>query len=508
MSDSSHSHPLEPWDSHNQELVAQVHPKDWQNPTPDERYNLVVVGGGTAGLVCAIGAAGLGAKVALIEKHFLGGDCLNFGCVPSKAVLSAARAFKATRSGASLGAPVSTEPGNFGVAMERMRKLRAGISHHDGAARFRDLGVDVFLGEARFVAGDAVEVADQRLEFRRAVVATGARAFVPPIPGIEDTGCRTNETIFELTELPQSLLVIGGGPIGCELAQAFARFGSRVTIIDMAPKILPREDQDAAKIVHESLVEDGVSFELAAKVVRLESQGEKKIVILERDGQEIRLEGQEILMAVGRAANTTGLGLEAAGVEFSRKGVQVDDTLRTSNSAIFAAGDIATPYQFTHMADAQARIVLRNALFPFGRQKSSDLVVPWCTYTSPEIAHVGLYEKEAEEKGHTVETLTIPLSGNDRAILDGDTEGFLRLHLAEGSDKILGATLVAEHAGEMISEAALAITHDLGLSKIGSTIHPYPTQSEVFKRAADTWNRKRLTPSRRNWLERYFQWRR
>ncbi|MCH9649491.1 MAG: mercuric reductase [Deltaproteobacteria bacterium] len=508
MSEDTHRLTIEPQDASNQKLVENVHPSDWQNPTPKDRYHLVVLGGGTAGLVSAAGAAGLGARVALVEKHFLGGDCLNFGCVPSKAVIRAARAWHEASHGEEFGAPRSDNDGDFAAVMARMRRLRADISGHDSAQRFSDLGVDVFLGEGKFVASDALEIGGERLEFRRAVIATGGRAFVPPIPGLQEAGFLTNENVFSLTHRPASLVVIGGGPIGCELAQSFARFGTSVTLVDMAPQILPREDPDAAKVVDTSLHRDGVSFVLSAKVIRVEATETSKVVVVEVDGQEKRLEAEEILLSVGRAANVKGLGLEAAGVKFDRKGVSVDATLRTSNDRIFAAGDVASRYQFTHTADAMARIVLRNALFPFGRKRSTDLVIPWCTFTSPEIAHVGLYEHEAQERGQQVDTLTLPLGDNDRALLDGETEGFLRLHLAKGSDRILGATLVAEHAGEMISEITLAITQGIGLGKIASTIHPYPTQSEIFKRAADTWFRTKLTPTKKRWLERYFSFQR
>jgi pyruvate/2-oxoglutarate dehydrogenase complex dihydrolipoamide dehydrogenase (E3) component len=494
---------VEPQDGHNQRLVGHVHPADWTNPEPSERYHLVVIGGGTAGLVSAAGAAGLGAKVALIESHLMGGDCLNFGCVPSKAVIRAARAWHDARHGSRFGAPVAEGEGDFAAVMERMRKLRADISKHDSAERFRGLGVDVYLGEGRFVAEDAIEVGGQRLDFRRAVVATGGKPFVPPIPGLQELQPLTNESIFSLTECPRRLVVIGAGPIGCELAQSFARLGSEVHLIDMAPQILPREDDDAAKVVQAALEREGVVLHLGAKVEKAEKGG-GKLVHLDRDGRKTLVEGDEILVAVGRKPNVDGLGLEAAGIDHDRRGVTVDDHLRTTNKRVFACGDVASAFQFTHTADAQARIVLRNALFPLGRAKNSDLVIPWCTYTSPEIAHVGLYAGEAEEKGYGVETITIPLADCDRAILDGETEGFLRIHLKKGSDRILGATFVAEHAGESISELTLAITAEIGLEKLASTIHPYPTQAEAIKKAADTFMRGKLTSTTKTVLDKYF----
>ncbi|HEX5759628.1 MAG TPA: mercuric reductase [Thermoanaerobaculia bacterium] len=495
-----------PTDEHNRKLVENVHPPAWVNPRPAARYHLVVVGGGTAGLVSAAGAAGLGARAALVERHLLGGDCLNVGCVPSKAVIRAARAWKEARDAAArFGGPPAAGGGDFAAAMERMRRLRAGISVHDGARRFQGLGVDVFLGEGRFVSPEEVEVGGARLRFRRAVVATGGRAAVPPVPGLAEAGYLTNETVFALTELPARLAVVGGGPIGCELAQAFARFGSRVTVVDIAPKLLPREDADAAALVQRAMAEDGVAFELGVKIAEVRRGAGGRTLVVERAGGErVDVAADEILVSAGRTPNVEGLGLEAAGVRYGRKGVEVDDRLRTSNPRIYAAGDVASKYQFTHVADANARIVLQNALF-FGRAKASALVVPWVTYTSPEVAHVGLYEQEAKEAGREVETLTVPLATVDRAILDGADEGFLRLHLEKGKDRILGATLVAEHAGDMLGELCLAVTHGVGLGKIASVIHPYPTQGEVVKKAADAWRRGKLTPGVQRLFARWFR---
>lgn len=506
--ESLEEHPsVQPFDEHNRRLLSHVHPIDWQNPEPADRYHLVVVGGGTAGLVSASGAAGLGARVALVERHLMGGDCLNVGCVPSKGIISAARAWHgATSAGAPFGAPADpTTPGDFPTAMERMRRLRAEISPVDSAARFRDLGIDVFLGEGRFVASDAVEVAGKRLRFRRAVIATGGRAAAPPIPGLDSVEYLTNENVFSLTELPRRLAVIGGGPIGCELAQSFARFGAEVHVFDIAGHVLSREDPDAAAIVQKAMVRDGVQLHLASKVLQVKAgKGDEKILIFEIDGKKSELPCDQLLVAVGRKPNVEGLGLEAAGVEYSPKGVEIDDRLRTTNRRIFAAGDIASRYQFTHTADAMARRVLRNAFF-FGRQKVSDLVVPWATYTAPEVAHVGMYAEEAKERGHKVHTLTIPLEDVDRALLEGEPEGFLRIHLEQGSDKILGGTLVASHAGDMIGVLALAMTHGLGLSKLSSTIFPYPTQGEIFRKAGDAYMRTKLTSTAKKFFELWFR---
>ena len=503
--DAPHSPVVEPLDEYNQRLLENVHPPTWRNPTPKERYHLVVIGAGTGGLVCAAAAASLGAKVALVERELMGGDCLNVGCVPSKAVIRAARAWhEAARASSTFGGPRVSEVGDFSAVMRRMRRLRAGLSRIDGAARFRELGVDVFLGTGRFISPQTVQVSAERLHFRRAVIATGARAAAPDIPGLAAAGYVTNETIFSLTELPRRMLVIGAGPIGCEMAQSFARFGSHVTVINRMSRILPREDDDAARLVEASMVRDGVVFKHDATIPAVERRGTERVVHVEFGGRRESLVGDLILVGVGRAPNIEGLGLEAAGVHYDHSGVTVDERLRTSNRRIYGVGDISSPHKFTHAADAQARIVIANALF-FGRGRTPPLVMPWCTYTSPELAHVGLYQQEAQAAGHRVDTLTVPLHDVDRAVLDGEDEGLLRLHLRRGTDKILGATLVAEHAGDMLSEITLAMTAGVGLSTIGKTIHPYPTQAEVFRKAADAWRRRKLTPAAKRAFGLFFR---
>lgn len=499
---------LLPADEHNAALIAQVHPADWRNPMPSGRYNLVVIGGGTAGLVTAAGAAGLGAKVALVERHLMGGDCLNYGCVPSKGIISAARRAAAMRDGAEFGVSASDVKIDFAAAMERMRKLRASISVNDSASRFASLGVDVFIGQASFTGRGTIMVDDTELTYHSAVIATGARASAPPIPGLNEVPYLTNETLFSLTELPQRLAVIGAGPIGCEMAQSFARFGSEVYIVEAMHGILPREDADASAIVLERMKRDGVKLLCCGKELML-TKGERDSVRLrvESHGHGYDITVDKLLVAVGRAPNVEGLNLEAVGVQYDRKGVKVDDHLRTTNPRIFACGDICSAYQFTHSADFQARIVLQNALF-FGRKKTSALTIPWATYTSPEIAHVGLYEKEARERGIEVTTFTQSLEEVDRAILDGETDGFVRVHVRKGSDEILGATIVAEHAGDLISEITLAMTNKRGLGKIAATIHPYPTQAEAIRKVADQYNRTRLTPRVKRLFTRLLAWRR
>ncbi len=496
-----------PDDAANRELLSHVHPPSWTNPTPRGRYNLVVVGAGTAGLVSAAGGAGLGARVALVERHLLGGDCLNVGCVPSKGLISAARVAARAREASEFGVRVAGVEVDFPAVMQRMRRLRAALAPIDGAPRFSALGVEVYFGEGRFVGPTTVEVDGRRLEFARAVIATGARADAPPIPGLAEAGYLTNENLFWLTELPRRLVVVGAGPIGCEMAQAFRRFGAEVTVLEMGAQVLAREDADAAAVLERRLRAEGVRLVLGARITRVAREGAGATVHYEQDGRSETVACDRILVGVGRAPNVDGLGLEAAGVAYGRHGVTVDDCLRTTNRRIYAAGDVASRFKFTHTADALARVVLTNALF-LGRKKASALHVPWCTYTSPEIAHVGLYEPEARERGLDVETITVPLHEVDRARLDGEDEGFLRVHLKKGSDRLLGATLVAEHAGDMISELTLAMVGGLGIGTLAATIHPYPTQAEVMRKAGDAYNRSRLTPTVKRLFERWLAFRR
>lgn len=502
---------LSPRDEHNLALIANVHPPNWVNPTPAERYNLVVIGAGTAGLVSAAGAAGLGARVALVERHLMGGDCLNVGCVPSKTLIRAGRAVADLRRAARFGIHVPEEiTVDFGQVMERVRRIRAQISPHDSARRFsNEYGVDIFLGAGRFVAADAAEVGGATLRFERAVIATGARPAVPPIPGLAEAGFYTNETIFNLTKLPARLAVLGGGPIGCELAQTFARLGSRVTIVEMTGQFLPREDPDASAILRVALERDGVDVRLGTALRRVEVRGAMKVLQVTSGSREETLEADAILVGVGRIPNVEGLGLEAAGVAIGRDGVQVNQYFQTSNPKIYAAGDVCSPYKFTHAADFMARAVIQNAFFGFaGKRRASQLTVPWCTYTDPEIAHVGLYEREAAAKGIELTTFTVPLAEVDRAIADGDDEGFVKIHTIKGSDNIAGATIVARHAGDMISEVTAAMVGKIGLGTLASVIHPYPTQAEAIRKAGDLYNRTRLTEGRAKFLRRYFAWRR
>lgn len=495
---------LQPYDEHNQRLEENVHPADWKNPTSTKPYHLVVIGAGTAGLVTAAGAAGLGARVALVERELMGGDCLNVGCVPSKGIIHSARVAslveEAQRFGVNVPAGTSID---FPAVMQRMRELRASISPNDSAKRFSDLGIDVYFGQAKFANEDSLTVtrndgSSSQLSYKKAVIATGARASAPDIPGLKDVNYLTNENLFSLTKLPKKFGIVGSGPIGSEMAQTFANLGSEVHLFEREAHILSREDADAATIVQKRLEQDGVNLVLNAVDMRVEPGNDITIrVQVTQKGTPQEFIVDELLIAVGRAPNTDGLNLDAVNVNYDKLGVEVDEHLQTTNPRIFAAGDICSKYKFTHAADFQARMVIQNALFalgPFGKKKASDLIIPWATYTSPEIAHVGLYENDAEEKGIEIDTYIQHFNEVDRAILEGQTDGFVKVITKKGTDKILGATIVAENAGDMISEITLAMTAGIGLSKIGAAIHPYPTQAEAIRKLGDQYSRTKLTP--------------
>lgn len=509
--DEAHAPLILPDDEYNRALVANVHPPDWRNPVPSGRYHLVVIGAGTAGLVTAAVAAALGAKAALIEKHLMGGDCLNVGCVPSKGLIRASRLWAELERAAEYGLHIPAGVKyDFPAAIARMRKLRARISHTDSAHRFKGLGVDVFFGEGRFIGSETIEVAGQPLAFKRAAICTGARATAPNIAGLADTGYLTNETVFTLTELPPRLAVIGAGPIGCEMAQAFARFGSQVTVFERMARILPREDADAAEIVQGQMRRDGVTFVFESDVTRVDRRGMEKVVAYTVNGQSREAAVDDILVGIGRAPNVEGLNLDVAGVAYDTAGVQVNRRLQTTNPAIFAAGDVCFPFKFTHAADAMAQIVVQNALFPhpfgLGYATTDTLIMPWCTYTEPEVAHVGFYEAEATNKGVAVETYTYRLNEVDRAILDGEENGFARIHVKKGTDRIVGATVVAAHAGDLISQVTTLMKAGRGIKTLTGTIHPYPTQAEVIKKAGILWRKAHFGNGAKRILGKWFEW--
>ena len=484
-----------PIDAFEVERRSNVWPPGWINPEPAGRYHLVVLGAGPAGLVAARGAAGLGARVALIESTAIGGDCLNIGCVPSKALIRTARVYADIRHADRFGAcvPGAINP-DFAVAMAHMRRLRGRISRSDSISDLAAEGIDVFLGKGRFTSNQIIDVDGARLRFDKAMIATGARPDTLTVPGLAEAGYLTNENVFDLVELPRRLLVIGGGPLGCELAQAFSRFGSQVIIVQNMPLFLPKEERDAAQLLSDSFARDGIEVRLNTTVTAVRVQGKEKIVDLVSDDYHSSVTVDAILTGVGRVPNTEDLDLDQAGVTTTEDGgVRTDDFLRTSSRRIYAAGDVCLQHKFTHTADATARIVVRNALFP-GRRRLSALTIPWCTYTDPEIAHVGLYVREANEQDMPVRTFTVPMHQVDRAILDDEQTGFVKLHVAQKSDKILGATIVASHAGEMINEITLAMVAGIGLNTLASVIHAYPTQAEAIRMAANAYQRTRLTP--------------
>lgn len=491
---------VSPLDEHNATLLNNVHPQKWIDPEISGKYNLVVLGAGAGGLVTSAGAAGVGAKVALIEMNLMGGDCLNVGCVPSKALIKCAKMAHYARHMSNYGVKIEGKVEvEFDKVMERMRKIRAEISVNDSATRYAStLGVDVFLGRGEFTSKNTLVVNDKTLTFTKAVVASGGSASVPPIPGLKSVPYLTNASFFNLTELPKRFGVIGAGPIGCELAQSMCRFGSKTAMFLRSDHILGKEEKEAADIVLESMKNDGVEFYFKIKyesIEMVESEGNPKAIQLNlsRGEEKINVIVDHLLLATGRRPNVKNIGLDKAGVNFDlRKGVVVNDNLQTSNKNIYAVGDCCTKYQFTHMADFMARQAIRNALF-FGSEKFSSLIIPWATFTDPEIGHVGLYEADLKERKMDFDLYVKEFDDNDRAICDGETEGYVKVMCKKGTDQILGATIVGSHAGDMISEITLAMQTKTGLGKIATVIHPYPTQADLVRACGDLYNRTRLT---------------
>jgi pyruvate/2-oxoglutarate dehydrogenase complex dihydrolipoamide dehydrogenase (E3) component len=469
----------------------------------DGVYNLVVIGAGTAGLVSAAGTAGLGGRVALIERNLMGGDCLNFGCVPSKALISSARLIERIRESEKWGLDRLEPQFEFEKVFERMRARRTKIAPHDSQERFESLGVDVFHGEARFVSPHEVEVNGQSLRGRNFVIASGSRALVPKIKGIESVPYFTNETIFDaLKRKPENMIVLGGGPIGCELAQTFRRLGVQVTIVQRGDQLLPREDRDVGEFVERRLIKEGVRVIKNADAHSVATSDTGKVALQLLDRQSGRLAeptffADALLVAAGRTPNLQSLDLKSVGIDVTERGLGVNDYLQTSQRHIYAVGDVIGPFLFTHMADAQARVVVRNILMPFQflRQKMDYSVVPWCTYTDPEVAHVGLGEKAAQQKDVDYDLFVVRLQDVDRAVVESEEAGYAKIFTAKGSDKILGATIVAPHAGDLLHEFVLAMKAGIGLGTIASTIHAYPTFAELARKAGDKYNRTRLTPT-------------
>ncbi|MBK9572083.1 MAG: FAD-dependent oxidoreductase [Rhodoferax sp.] len=490
----------------------------WKSVRPQSfDRNLIVIGGGAGGLVTALIGAAVKSKVTLVEAHKMGGDCLNFGCVPSKALIRSAKLRHQIANGAKYGLTNATAAFSFKVVMARVHAVIAEIAPHDSVERFTGLGVDVLQGHAKIVNPWTVEIAlndggKKLLTTRNVVIAAGARPFVPPLPGIDSVGYVTSDTLWDefakLDEIPKRLVVLGGGPIGCELAQAFARLGSSVTQIEMAPRLMIREDEEVSALAQASLQADGVAVLTGHKALRCEKQGEVKTIVVEHQGQEVRIEFDALLCAVGRVARLSGYGLEELGIPTQRT-VETNEYLQTIYPNIYAAGDVAGPYQFTHTAAHQAWYAAVNALFgDFKKFKVDYSVIPWTTFIDPEVARVGLNEQEAKQQGIAYEVVKYGIDDLDRAIADSEAHGFVKVLTVPGKDRILGVTIVGTHAGDLLAEYVLAMKHGLGMNKILGTIHTYPTLAEANKYAAGEWKRAHQPKRLLEWVRKYHDWKR
>jgi|SRR5579871_2128551 len=471
-------------------FLSRVRPERWENPEPRNRYDLAIVGAGPAGLAAAESAAQLGFSVALIERNRVGGNSLNIGSVPSKAIIATARVYSTMPEAEAFGAPVPNEPAlEFDKVMARMRRIRMRISEHHSAHELAALGIDLFFGSARFAGVDALLVGDTRLHFKKALIATGARPRAPDIAGLDQTGYRTSATIFDMAALPKRLVVIGGGPLGCELAQAFCRLGSHVTIVQKDPKFLPREERDAAEILSWSLARDGVEIRLNTKVVGARRDMGGKTLKIVNSGMESTIQADEVLLSIGRVPNVEDLDLETAGVDFDTdRGIKVDDFLSSTNPNIYAAGDVCLELKFTNAAQSSAGMAVQNALMKMQQQKSGS-TIPWCTYCDPEIAHIGLHVWEARQQSIPIKSFTVMMHDVDRSITDGQHTGFVKIHIAEGSDRILGATIVASRASELINEMAVIMNTGIGMRALAAVVHTYPAQSGAIVLAAQAYTR-------------------
>jgi pyruvate/2-oxoglutarate dehydrogenase complex dihydrolipoamide dehydrogenase (E3) component/uncharacterized membrane protein YdjX (TVP38/TMEM64 family) len=484
----------------------------WKKPKRFDR-NLIVIGAGSAGLVTSYIAAAVRARVTLVEKHRMGGDCLNTGCVPSKALIRSAKLLSHMARSKEFGIASARVEFDFATIMERVQSVIRTVEPHDSVARYTELGVEVLEGTARLVSPWEVEItghdgATQRLSTRSIVIATGARPFVPPIPGIEAVGYLTSDTLWNLRQLPRRLVVLGGGPIGSEMTQAFARLGSQVTQVEMGPRLMIREDPEVSELVARRFVAEGISVLLNHRAKQFLVEDGEKILVVEHAGGDLRIPLDAVLVAVGRAANLTGYGLEELGIPTGRT-VETNEFLQTRYPNIYAAGDVAGPFQFTHTAAHQAWYAAVNALFaPFKKFKADYSVIPWSTFVEPEVARVGLNEQEAREKGIPCEVSVYHLDDLDRAIADGEAHGFIKVLTVPGKDRILGVTIVGEHAGDLIAEYVLAIKQGIGLNKILGTIHIYPTLAEANKYVAGVWKKAHAPQQLLAWVERFHTWRR
>ncbi|MEO8133886.1 MAG: FAD-dependent oxidoreductase [Betaproteobacteria bacterium] len=466
-------------------------------------FDIVVIGGGAGGLVVAAGGVALGAKVALVEKHKMGGDCLNYGCVPSKTLLKSAKVAHLMRTAGDYNIPSHTPAPDIAHVMERVAAVIKGIEPNDSPERFRRLGVDVTFGDGKFVAADCFEVGGRKLTAKTFVIATGSRPSVPPIPGVDSVPFLTNETVFDLREQVPSLIVIGCGPIGCEMSQAFARLGTKVTVVDMGAQIMPREDADVARVAQTQMEKEGIEFVFEASIVKIEG-GKHDIRMLMRNkaGVERLVQATHLLVAAGRRNNVEGLGLDAAGIAIDKGRIVVDATLRTTNPRIYLCGDVAGGPQFTHVAGHHAGILLRHAIFRMRWTKPSTHI-PWCTYTDPEVARIGLSETEAKQSGIDHRVYKFGFDEIDRARAEGETEGFAKVVTSE-KGKIFGAAIVGPHAGEVIAEYVLAVNKGMNLKELAGIVHIYPTFAEINKRVADQRLKEGLTPSSKAWIQRIF----
>ncbi len=485
----------------------------WPKPKRFDR-NLVVIGAGSAGLVTAYIAAAVKAKVTLIEKHRMGGDCLNTGCVPSKALIRSAKLLSHIRRSPEFGIRQAEAEFEFAEVMERVQRVIREVAPHDSVERYTGLGVEVIEGAAKITSPWTVDVTTaegtRTLTTRSIVIAAGARPFVPPIPGLEEVGYLTSDTVWNLRTLPKRLIVLGGGPIGSELTQTFARLGSQVTQVEMAPRILIREDSEVSELVTQRFRAEGIAVLVNHKAKRFTVENGEKVLIAEHDGSDVRIPFDAVLVAVGRVANTTGYGLEELGIPTTpARTVETNEFLQTRYPNIYAAGDVAGPFQFTHTAAHQAWYASVNALFaPFKMFKADYSVIPWSTFVDPEVARVGLNEQEARDRGIPHEVTVYGLDDLDRAIADGEAHGFVKVLTVPGKDRILGATIVGEHAGDLLAEYVLAMRHGIGLNKILSTIHIYPTLAEANKYAAGVWKKAHTPKKLLAWVERFHGWRR
>lgn len=494
--------------SANAERINNVHPNGWVNPHDTHQYNLVVIGAGPAGLAAARTAASLGARVALVERHLVGGDSLNVGCIPSKSLVRTGRAYWDMAHAGHFGAgTASVAAPNIGMTMRRVRSIQARVSRKDATVQLEQEGIDLYFGAARFVSGDALRIDDRTLGFRRALIATGGRQREPEIPGLKEAGYLTVERLFALDEVPSRLMVIGGGPLGTEIAQAYCRLGSRVFLVHDQAKFLPREERDAAQLLSESLARDGVEIHLNTRAVRAYSSGTQTHIDLRTRDSGFSIAVNQVLTGIGRVPNVEELDLRRAGIDCKEvTGIAVDDFLRTTNPRVYAAGDVCLEHKFTHVAEASARIAVENALF-IPHKRFSRLTIPWCTYTDPEVAHVGIYVDEANRNDVPLKTYTVMMYDVDRAVADGEEIGFVKIHVRIGTDKIMGATIVARHAGEMINGITLAIQRGVGLADLADVIHVFPTQAMAIKQAADACRVDQRNPLMSRLTRRWLRWR-